>query len=509
MPPNRGRERDRAVERADDDAGERDGSRDQAPKATRGRYDTKAYFASVRHFGFTPPRTALYTGPIVGTPQTSTSMAARSEPDALCGESAPAPGRLPWDFLARSRAETAGRPVFAWESPSGESFAGIGAVCRLETAGPGRFAEMRARLERLLACAEHRGVPPEGFPGAIAFGGFSFAEQGSPRGWPGFADGSFHLPERTFWKTPGAETVETRWRAADIGAGEGEGPGSGASEGAGETEVEPARTSDRAAWIEAVRRTLERIRGGTLSKAVLARSFGLVLDPSADPISILASLREAYPTCYRFLIADGRGNAFLGASPERLVRLAGGEVLTEAVAGTQRCEPGEDAPSLARDLLGRTKDRSEHEVVLRHLLETLSPLCESVVAPEIPEVMGLPHLLHLRTPVRGRAREGAHVLDLVSRLHPTPAVAGWPRREALEWIRHMETGGRGWYAGPVGWVNAHGDGDFAVGIRSVAIRGLNARIFAGAGIVEGSDPEMEWNETELKMKGILDAIARD
>ncbi len=426
-------------------------------------------------------------------------MAAHRKPDSLSGESASIPELLPWDCLAKARGEIAGRPVFVWESPSGESLAGIGAVCRLEAAGPARFAELRLGLGRLLARAEHRGDPPRGFPGAIAIGGFSFAEQGARRGWPGFPDGSFHVPERTFWKAPGADTVETRWKAGGEAA-----PG----EPAASEVVETAVAWDRAAWIDAVRRTLERIREGAVSKAVLARSFTLRLT-TADSISILGSLREAYPTCYRFLIADGRGNAFVGASPERLVRLAEGEVFTEAVAGTQRCEPGEDVAALSRALLGRAKDRSEHGVVLRHLLETLSPLCESVRAPEIPDVMRLPHLLHLRTAVRGRARPGAHVMELVARLHPTPAVAGWPRAGALEWIGRVESGGRGWYAGPVGWVNAAGEGDFAVGIRSVAIRGRSAQLFAGAGIVEGSDPEMEWNETELKMKGILDAIARD
>ena len=101
------------------------------------------------------------------------------------------------------------------------------------------------------------------------------------------------------------------------------------------------------------------------------------------------------------------------------------------------------------------------------------------------------------------------MLEFVARLHPTPAVAGWPRAEALDWIAQVEPGERGWYAGGVGWMNESGDGDFAVGIRSIAIRGEEARVFAGAGIVEGSDPEQEWNETEIKMKGMLDAIARD
>ncbi len=388
----------------------------------------------------------------------------------------------------------------AWESPSGEALAGIGAVCRVETEGAGRFDVIRLRLTSVLRRARHRGPAPQGFPGAVAVGGFSFAAQGARRGWPGFADGSFYLPERIFWRAPEKETVETRWSAEG-----------GALPGARDVPGEPATTDswDRGAWISAVRRTLDRIRTGALSKPVLARSVVIPLDRAIDRIAILASLREAYPTCYRFLIDDGRGNAFLGASPERLVRLTGGEVLTEAVAGTQRCEPGDEAESLARALLQRVKDRSEHQIVLQHLLEILGPMCETIEASETPDVMKLPHLLHLRTAVRARARPGAHVLDLVPRLHPTPAVAGWPRHEALDWIREVECGDRGWYAGPVGWVNAAGEGDFAVGIRSVAIRGDKARVFAGAGIVEGSDPEQEWNETELKMKGILDAIARD
>jgi isochorismate synthase len=388
-----------------------------------------------------------------------------------------------------------------WESPGGEAFAGIGSAFRVEAEGGGRFGDIRARLTSVLGRARHRGAAPRGFPGAVAIGGFSFAEQGGRRGWPGFADGSFWVPERIFWRAPGAETVETRWSVGSVAA---ETPGRNLP-----GEPETMESWDREAWLMAVRRTLERIREGVISKAVLARSLVIPLERAADAIAILASLREAYPTCYRFLIDDGGGSVFLGASPERLVRLTGGEILTEAVAGTQRCEPGDDAAKLARALLTRPKDLTEHRLVLRHLLEILAPICETLDASKTPEVMRLPHLLHLRTEVRGSVRPGSHVLDLVSRLHPTPAVAGWPRREALDWIAQVEAGERGWYAGPVGWVNAAGEGDFAVGIRSVAIRGRSARLFAGAGIVEGSDPDLEWSETELKMKGILDAIARD
>ena len=387
----------------------------------------------------------------------------------------------------------------------------MGALFRIEASGtspadagedshPDRFQEIRLRLKRTLDAASHRGPAPPGFPGAIAIGGFSFAEQGAQPGWPGFPDASFFVPAVVFWKGVSGETVETRWARGD----DSEGIPSPARE-----ESASAPPWDRAAWIEAVRLTLKRIRDGGCSKAVLARSVEVRMGRRIDAIEIMESLRTAYPTCYRFLIADGNGNAFLGASPERLVRLVDGEIASEAVAGTQRCEPGDDESALARLLTASSKDRSEHAIVLHHLLETLRPLCDSLHAPEKPEVMKLLHLLHLRTPVRGRARDGAHILDLVSRLHPTPAIAGWPRREALAWIDQVEPCGRGWYAGPIGWLNGTGEGDFAVGIRSLALRGGRARIFAGAGIVEGSDPELEWKETELKMKGILDAVARD
>ena len=447
----------------------------------------------------------------------------------LVGESAVVPGLSPWECLERAGTQTPGQALFLWEAPQGEAFAGIGTACRVEAEGPERFAEIQRRLLQLFKGAEHRGTSPAGFPGAIAIGGFAFADQGALRGWPGFADASFYVPSRTYWSAPGAVTIETRWSAdgelgnpADAGAERvGAAPAAGAERAAvaaarperaaGDESAAPEvpDAASKARWLDAVRRTLERIREGDFSKAVLARSRSIQLDRSSDPIAIMGSLRAAYPNCYRFLISDGRGGAFLGASPERLVRLARGEVLTEAVAGTLRCEPGDDGVALARTLAESKKDQSEHRIVLQYLIETLTPVCESLQAPDAPEVMRLPHLLHLRTPVRGVARPGAHVLDLVSRLHPTPAVAGWPRSEALSWIGRVETAGRGWFAGPVGWVGAQGDGDFAVGIRSIAIHGRRARLFAGAGIVEGSDPELEWNETELKMKGILDAVARD
>ncbi|MBI4364890.1 MAG: isochorismate synthase [Candidatus Latescibacteria bacterium] len=389
--------------------------------------------------------------------------------------------------------------MLLWEAPDGEEIAGIGAAARISASGDARFEEARLGIAQALDAAAHRGPLPDGFPGAIAVGGFSFAADEPRGGWPGFPDALFFVPERLFWRRRGGRTIETRWSVSSVGRADGDA-----------TPDPPcaARGMSRESWGAAVRATLERVHEGAISKAVLARSLDLDLGPRTDPVGILERLRSAYPGCYRFLIADGRGGVFLGASPERLVRLAEGAVSTEAVAGTIRSGPGADDEPLAIALTQSSKDRAEHEMVLRHLVDTLRPSCSSLHAPAHPGVMRLPHLFHLRTPVEGRALGNPNILDLVSRLHPTPAVAGLKREAALEWIRSAEALSRGWYAGAVGWVNARGEGDFAVGIRSLAIRGTRARVFAGAGIVAGSDPDREWEETEIKMKGILDALAR-
>jgi isochorismate synthase len=385
----------------------------------------------------------------------------------------------PWETLLAIRDEIQGRPLAVWEGAWDLARIGIGAVRRVEASGPDRFHSARAQLDAA---------------GGGAMGGFSFEDDPGPGGWPGFPALSFVIPERMIHgNSQGA--FESRWASTTPVLDR---PGTLDS-------LPPAKTWTRGEWIEAVRHTLERIRAGAFAKAVLARSRTIQLEERQDPLSIYAALREAYPTCHRFLIDDGSGNAFLGASPERLIRLDMLEVRTEALAGTLRFGASDNLEISARQLLESAKDRAEHEVVVRHLLEGLAPVCN--VQRRDPEIIHLPHLLHIRTEVRGVARN-AHVLDLVSRIHPTPAVGGSPRAEALEWIRRVEPESRGWYAGGVGWVDADGDGELAVGIRSIAIRGNQARVFAGAGIVEGSDPEQEWNETELKMQGMLDAIAR-
>jgi isochorismate synthase len=401
----------------------------------------------------------------------------RSEP--LVWEKGPPAREDPWDSLLAIRDEIQGKPLAVWEGTRDLTRIGIGAVRRVEVSGPDRFQSARDQLDSVRA---------------LAMGGFSFADELGRGGWPGFPGLSFVIPERVL---EGTTSVTSERRCTS--------PAPVVDRSHAGEALPPAKAWTRGEWIEAVRQTLEQIRAGAFDKVVLARSRTIQLEEGQDALAIYAALREAYPTCHRFLIDDGSGNAFLGASPERLIRLDRHEVTTEAVAGTLRFGAGDNLEVGTRKLLESAKDRAEHEVVVRHLVEALAPVCK--VGSLDPEIIHLPHLLHIRTGLRGLAMS-AHVLDLVSRIHPTPAVGGSPRAEALHWIRRVEPESRGWYAGGVGWVDASGDGEFAVGIRSIAIRGNQARVFAGAGIVEGSDPEQEWNETELKMQGMLDAIAR-
>ena len=214
----------------------------------------------------------------------------------------------------------------------------------------------------------------------------------------------------------------------------------------------------------------------------------------------LAALREAHPQAFVFAATRG-GDVFLGATPETLLRVRDGRLHTEALAGTA-------APGTPLEvLLSREKDRAEHAFVVDALLEALHPICTEVRLPATPELRVLPGLVHLRTPIVARLRSGVTAKDVLATLHPTPAVGGHPRAAALSFLREHEGLERGYYAGPVGYVDANGDGVFAVAIRSALIRGSEAFLFAGAGLVEASDPHAEWQETELKLRTLSEVLS--
>jgi menaquinone-specific isochorismate synthase len=257
----------------------------------------------------------------------------------------------------------------------------------------------------------------------------------------------------------------------------------------------------------AVARALARIAAGEFGKVVLARAQDLTADRALHPLRVLNGLRQRFPDCYSFSFSHGTGPSFIGASPERLLRVRQGTLETEALAGSIRRGAGasEDA-ALATTLLRSEKDRREHGQVLEDILARLAPLGIVPEPPGAPQIRRLANVQHLHTPVRGALPAGVHPLDVLAAMHPTPAVGGSPREAAVAAIRALEGFPRGLYAGALGWLNGRDGGEFFVGIRPALVEGARARVYAGAGIVAGSTPEKEFAETELKFKAMLDAI---
>jgi menaquinone-specific isochorismate synthase len=258
-----------------------------------------------------------------------------------------------------------------------------------------------------------------------------------------------------------------------------------------------------------VNQALQEIERGDYRKIVLARARKLTTIETFHPLGVLNHLRQHFPGCYSFSIANGGGQSFIGASPERLVRVASGRMHTEALAGSapRGISASEDA-AFSRALLQSEKDLREHRLVLESILRRIADLHLQVDHAPQPRVLGLANVQHLYLPISAALPADVHILDLVARLHPTPAVGGTPREPALVAIKRLESVDRGLYAGPQGWVDHRGGGEFFVGIRSALIDGRTAIVHAGAGIVAGSDAEKEFDETELKLKALIGALTR-
>ncbi|HET7236011.1 MAG TPA: isochorismate synthase [Actinomycetota bacterium] len=264
-------------------------------------------------------------------------------------------------------------------------------------------------------------------------------------------------------------------------------------------------------YAEAVARAVAKIGRGELRKVVLARSMLVDAGRALDPKQLLWRLRAVDPDCYVFAAPQrgGAGNAVLvGATPELLVRRRGRAVEATPLAGSaQRFGDPERDRSSADRLFASAKDREEHAVVVEEVARTLRAFCDGLEHPREPELLGTANVWHLATPFRGRLHDpDVTALDLVAALHPTPAVCGMPREVAREVLDQLEPIERGTYAGPIGWVDASGDGEWAIALRCAEITGSTARLFAGAGIVADSVPEAEVDETERKFRALLDAL---
>jgi salicylate biosynthesis isochorismate synthase/menaquinone-specific isochorismate synthase len=252
---------------------------------------------------------------------------------------------------------------------------------------------------------------------------------------------------------------------------------------------------------------VERIRSSSIQKVVLARELTVEAPAAHDPAALLGALRELFPSCFCFCFGTGQA-AFLGASPELLVRRSGPVAATVALAGTtaRSADPAVD-DHLGEAMLRSPKVRDEHGIVVRRIERTLRPHAVWVHSEGQPFVIKVGNLQHLATPIRAQLAESHSAIELAGFLHPTPAVGGEPRAPAVELIQELEGIDRGWYTGPVGWMDAAEDGEFCVGLRSALVRDREAHLFAGCGIVSDSDPTAELQESELKFEALLPLLA--
>lgn len=406
-------------------------------------------------------------------------------------------------------------PRTVWSTPRGTTVVGSGAAAVLSADGQNRFETIRERAATLFsdisADTECEAARPR------LFGGFAFHDDHTPTApWTGFPGAQFVLPrvqvtweDERAWLTVNA--VDTSRRVINDRLDEARRWLSSLSDpGAlpdppGITDRE--RTTDRDDWRTAVNASIDRIRAGELRKVVLAQALRTTLAEDLSVSETLTRLRRTYSDCFGFLVDSAdEGRCFLGATPERLVSLRGRTVETGALAGTTgRGDTAEEDEWLARELLGSEKDNHEHDLVVKAIREQLDSFSTTVYTDE-RRIRRLATVQHLETPISAELTGDEHVLSLVEALHPTPAVGGLPPDRALSTICETEPFDRGWYAAPVGWFDAEGNGTFAVALRSAVTTRDIATLFAGVGIVADSDPDREWDEVQLKYRPVLDAL---
>ncbi len=383
--------------------------------------------------------------------------------DALLGPASPL------GLLTRAQ----GRPRWAWLH-RGRGWVGVGCDACTEAAGTARIARLRA-------------VPAA----APRFVGLAFAAepQATAPWWSAFPPALAATPEALYGPLPLPRQP---------------------APAAGHTPLPPLKTvagTTFAQWARAVQAALDALAATRLRKVVLARVEVLRLPAPVSPVAVLAALYHRHPTAYAFLMEPQPGLAFVGATPELLARVDGAHFHTVALAGTapRGRTPAADA-RLAAALLASDKERREHAWVVQAIRSAMTPLTQTLHVPPAPRLRRLPHIQHLETPIHGVLQPGVGLLDVAEALHPTPALGGTPRPEALAFIAAHEPYDRGWYAAPVGMLFPDGSGELGVAIRSALLWSDRAVLYAGAGIVLGSDPAREWAETDLKLNTMRRAL---
>ena len=408
-----------------------------------------------------------------------------------------------------------------WEQPSrGFSFAGLGSIIEFHQPEKDNCHHINKKIKNIME--QGVSISDNSLIGPRILGGYAFNKyEGSDRTWNKFPRIQFILPECL-----GTSTDDGSWLTISRMVKPNE-----------EAELvmdEFTRTKtfyenrlpvtlppisrvavdkfrdvpDKRAYSQTIFSVLGNIKPSKLEKVVISRSHHVKVGQGFSGVSAMQVLRNAYPKCTSFLFSFPGKGTFFGSTPERLIRLKNGFIQTEALAGTiARGNNMEEDRVLAETLMGSHKEREEHNLVREQIIRKLDPIIPKIQYSLSPRILKLKNVQHLQTPITGELRKDEHILNLVERLHPTSAVAGTPTDKAMKIIGEMEAHDRGWYSGPIGWINSKGDGEFYVALRSALVKDEEAHIFAGGGIVSESHPDTEWEETELKLQPIISALS--
>ncbi len=402
----------------------------------------------------------------------------------------------------------------SWHPADGSVVAGLGVAHSITGGGAGRFRSVLEQGGQLWKRMRAPGSARGALDAPRLLGGFAFADEGAAQApWTEFGPARFVLPRVTYVGNAERATLTLAIERAELERGV-EGPGALLLRRAHEALLDdprplPSRAAEPLEHYEPDAEAFERrveeltrlIAAREFEKVVTAREVQLSSRQALDAISTLVALREQAAGCERFLFRWG-DSAFIGATPERLLSKRGLTLETEALAGS--IDSKTESPEF--HLRGSSKELEEHRLVVAAIERALEPVCGHVQAQSAPTVRHLKHIMHLCTPIRARLDRDTHVLDIVERLHPTPAVGGVPTAAATAWISRHEGFDRGWYSGAVGWFDAAGDGDFNVALRSGLLHSKRAWLYAGAGIVNGSVARAEFAETTLKLSAVRTSL---
>lgn len=413
---------------------------------------------------------------------------------------------------------------YYWEKPSEQFAIAAGKeLLQLSASGKQRFQEISHQIGTVREATAEFSTTSLPYSGLMFLGGFSFFDTVRNADWASFKPALFSIPKWAIIRDGEAhyltlfenldsfnsadelhrhliKKVETIERSISIIPSTIVESGSAVDFGRGENQ------SDLAHWRASIRRAKEWIDQDKFKKIVLARHRVCSVLKKASPTGIIDKLRQEYQSCYNFLIHRPENATFLGSTPERLASFRNHSLRTEALAGSiQRGETASEDALFERNLSDSAKDQHEHNFVVQDIEQRLQPFA-NIDRENEPEIRKLANVQHLYTPIRATLKRDVDIFSIVEELHPTPAVGGYPWKNAAPFLKKLEDFERGWYAGPVGWLNGKHSGEFAVGIRSGLLTESEAHFYAGCGIVSDSDADEEWKETNLKFQPMMSAL---